>query len=267
MDPNDWTLTGNAGTDPTTNFLGTTDNELLVINPVGNVNIGTFDSAIPYPKLTVTGPDASGDIETTEVLRVMRHGVPGFVNQNSAGFFVGAFESGTDGRSQLDITVAGTPGPSNTFGSVPDVTVMSLLGNGNVGIGTTTPGGKLEIVGDIGNDGVRVRATNGTGVFASSFSPDGFGGIGLHAVGAVPAAIVAEGGDFSGIQAVGAGGITPTQPSTVVGAVVAYGSPGIFVQNNPPAGHSLPTPLAGGHASPDETPRIGQPALFVASGS
>ena len=175
MDPNDWTLTGNAGTDPTTNFLGTTDNEPLVINPFGNVNIGTFDSVIPYPKLTVTGPDATVNVETAEILRVMRHGVPGIKNQNSAGFFVGAFEPGVDGRSQLDITIAGTPGPSNTFGSVPDVTVMSLLGNGNVGIGTSSPVARLEVMTDSGT-GVFAFSERRTGLFAA-------GGTGLLATG------------------------------------------------------------------------------------
>lgn len=43
----------------------------LVIAPDGNVNIGTLDSAIPYPKLTVTGPDATVNVETAEILRVM----------------------------------------------------------------------------------------------------------------------------------------------------------------------------------------------------
>src|SRR6266567_3611510 len=51
MDPNDWTLTGNANIDPSTNFLGTTDDHPLVfktrgieamrIAPVGNIGIGT----------------------------------------------------------------------------------------------------------------------------------------------------------------------------------------------------------------------------------
>jgi hypothetical protein len=144
-----WELTGNAGTNPATNFLGTTDNEPLLIkthgveqlriDPVGNVNMGTYDSAIPYPQLTVTGPNATVNVETTEILRVMRHGVGGVKNQNSAGLFVGAFEPGENGRSRLDINVAGTPGPSNTWGSVPDVTVMTLQSNGSVGIGTTNP--------------------------------------------------------------------------------------------------------------------------------
>ncbi|MBK6429277.1 hypothetical protein [Candidatus Amarolinea dominans] len=37
-----WLLTGNAGTNPTTNFIGTTDGQPLVMQPVGgNVGIGT----------------------------------------------------------------------------------------------------------------------------------------------------------------------------------------------------------------------------------
>jgi len=180
-----WELTGNASTDPGTNFLGTTDNEPLIIktngteqlrvhssgeggkgphpdveiagsvaiagalSAAGTLSIGTYDPAIPYPQLTVTGPDATVNVETTEILRVMRHGVGGVKNQNSAGFFVGAFEPGINGRSRLDINVAGAPGNSNTWGSVPDVTVMSLHGDGNVGIGTTTPQSPLEVRGNI----------------------------------------------------------------------------------------------------------------------
>ncbi|MCH8330334.1 MAG: tail fiber domain-containing protein, partial [Bacteroidetes bacterium] len=40
-DPNDWTNTGNSGTTPGTNFLGTTDNKDLVIK-VNNTEVGRF---------------------------------------------------------------------------------------------------------------------------------------------------------------------------------------------------------------------------------
>jgi hypothetical protein len=168
-----WELTGNAGIDPTTNFLGTTDNNPLIIKTNGTDQLRVYSGgkggpnveiiggvAIDYslaignivgfasnPNLTVAGPDATVNIETAEILRVMRHGVSGVKNQNSAGLFVGAFESGENGRSRLDINVAGAPGNSNTWGSVPDVTVMSLLGNGNVGFGTTNPTQQLQVTG------------------------------------------------------------------------------------------------------------------------
>jgi hypothetical protein len=46
-----WSLTGNAGTDPLTNFLGTRDGKPLVIQPgSGNVGIGT---TTPEDKLTI----------------------------------------------------------------------------------------------------------------------------------------------------------------------------------------------------------------------
>lgn len=166
-----WELTGNAGIDPTTNFLGTIDNNPPIIKTNGtdqlrvysggkggpNVEItgsAAIDNALAIgnivefastPNLTVAGPDATVNVETAEILRVMRHGVGGVKNQNSAGLFVGAFEPGINGRSRLDINVAGAPGNSNTWGSVPDVTVMSLLSNGSVGIGTVSPGSNLHI--------------------------------------------------------------------------------------------------------------------------
>ena len=72
-----WSLTGNAGTDPSTDFLGTTDGKNLVINPNGgNVGIGTTS---PNSKLEVAGtihstsgglkfPD--GTIQTTAPVRI-----------------------------------------------------------------------------------------------------------------------------------------------------------------------------------------------------
>jgi hypothetical protein len=137
----------------------------------GSVNIGVSDPAIPYPKLTVTGPDATVNVETAEILRVMRHGVSGVKNQNSAGFFVGAFEPGINGRSRLDINVAGTPSASNTWGSVPDVTAMSLLGDGSIVANGNITAGSISTqaaslanlaVGNIGVSGNSIVLDNGT---------------------------------------------------------------------------------------------------------
>ena len=57
-----WELTGNAGTDPNTNFLGTTDNQPLVIKTNNNdvMNIGTngnvgIGTAVTGEKLSVAG--------------------------------------------------------------------------------------------------------------------------------------------------------------------------------------------------------------------
>jgi len=163
-----------------------------------------------------------------------------------------------------------TPSQHLLLGNGPGNSAIAIS-NENVGIGTTTPGSKLEVIGDIGSDGVRVTSTNGDGIQVTSTN-----GAGLHAVAGdatftLPsplAAIVAEGGNFTGIQAAGAGGITPTQPSLspVEGAVVAYGSPGIFAQNNTPSGLGLTMHVVGGGTSPSEPPRLaGNAALFVES--
>src|SRR5207302_5515859 len=67
MDPNDWTLTGNAGTQPDTNFLGTTDAQPLIIKTndveavrvTANGKVGIGDSN-PEFQLQVTAPNQSG---------------------------------------------------------------------------------------------------------------------------------------------------------------------------------------------------------------
>jgi hypothetical protein len=214
MDPNDWTLTGNANTDPATNFLGTTDNQPLIINPSGNVNIGIHDRVISYPKLTVTGPDATINVEATEVLRVMRHGVPRVKNQNSAGLFVGAFEPGENGRSRLDFNVAGTPGPSNTFGSVPDVTVMTLQGNGSVGIGTTNlrPENVLDVQTTDTRTAVSGSSSAGVGVSGAS---DTHAGVTGFSTGHGGAAVVGNCAPGTGV--VGVGGVAGVTGNSTLG--------------------------------------------------
>jgi|GEM_PF-3165681 len=93
--------------------------------------------------LIVEGPSATtianaNNPETKEVLRFVRPEIANQTKHNSVGFKVGRFETGSEGKTQLDITLSGSPNSS-------DVTVMSLRGNGNVGIGTTTPSAKLHV--------------------------------------------------------------------------------------------------------------------------
>ena len=61
----------------------------------GNVGIGTAD---PAAKLTVSGINATVNIETAEIVRLLRPVVYGVKNHNSAGFRVGAFEAGSLGE-------------------------------------------------------------------------------------------------------------------------------------------------------------------------
>src|SRR5690349_24545478 len=50
-----WDITGNAGTDPNHNFLGTTDGKTLVIQMNGNVGIGTNSPASKLGVQTAAG--------------------------------------------------------------------------------------------------------------------------------------------------------------------------------------------------------------------
>ena len=108
-----WGLTGNAGTDPLTNFIGTTDNTDFIIQPdAGNVGIGT---ASPTYKLDIVGKFHqmldSGGGNITDVL----------VGNGDAGFLV------TDGVDSTEVHI-------NPVG---------------VGIGTISPTEKLHINGSV----------------------------------------------------------------------------------------------------------------------
>jgi hypothetical protein len=114
-----WSLTGNAGTDPLTNFLGTRDGKPLVIQPgTGNVGIGT---TTPEDKLTVV----NGRImfANTELSKAGRMGV------DELGVWIEPV--GTTSGIRLNAS-------EHAFG-------LYVADSGNVGIGTLGPGAKLVL--------------------------------------------------------------------------------------------------------------------------
>ena len=115
---------------------------LTILQANGNVGIGT---TAPGARLAVSGADATVGIETAELVRLLRPGVSNVKNSNSAGLRLGAFETGVSGRTRLDFVLSGAPGNDNAWGSVPNVAVMTLLANGNVGVDATNPAGKLHV--------------------------------------------------------------------------------------------------------------------------
>jgi hypothetical protein len=124
-----WTTTGNAGTNPPTEFLGTTDSKPLVfktqgaaalqVQPGGNVGIGT---ATPQFRLHVAGDRIILSAPSGEHVLHLR----------------------VDGAA-IDIAGAGAPLYLNNGTGQP---TLINPGTGNVGVGTTGPQYKLHVVGD-----------------------------------------------------------------------------------------------------------------------
>ncbi|NJK65791.1 MAG: hypothetical protein HC941_04000 [Microcoleus sp. SU_5_3] len=125
------------------------------LSVTGNVGIGTTS---PEIELHINGPSATTDvnnpsklwpIETQELLRLVRP--PSSItvsgqnkSANAVGLFVGTFEEKSLGGTRFDIALSDYT--SIGYGRTPNIKVMTLQSNGNVGIGTTSPGtSKLKI--------------------------------------------------------------------------------------------------------------------------
>lgn len=180
----DWSLTGNAGTNPATNFIGTTDNQDWVIRTnnvekirvmsAGSVGIGTSS---PIAKLHVESGDIAARSNTANSIHSIAYGTtasagPTFVGSRGRGTIVAPANSlsgdvlakfiGRDGFTTIPAVnpgmhvfssqnhSAGNLGADLRFftvanGTTTDVERMRVTHDGNVGIGTSAPTVKLEV--------------------------------------------------------------------------------------------------------------------------
>lgn len=119
----------------------TTDSDVLVMNGLGNVGIGNTS---PDVKLHVTGLESDGTVGTLKVTS----GVQSMI---------------IDGN-EIDVTSTGLYLNNNT-----NLNVILATGGGNVGIGTTTPNNKLDVLGTIRANEVIVETGWADYVFADDY--------------------------------------------------------------------------------------------------
>jgi|GEM_PF-4714548 len=158
-----WGLTGNAGTNPTSNFIGTTDSQDLSIRTSGSEKI----------RVTAAGNMGIGAPAPEEKLQINNGNI--FLNNATAGQHIrwtsanavkpsfGTRSAGTrlvlwPGITSAQMDFASGVEPNAIWHAVPQgnsnfshkfyggiTPLMTIRGDGNVGIGTETPAGKLDI--------------------------------------------------------------------------------------------------------------------------
>jgi hypothetical protein len=153
---NFWNILGNTNTNPTINFLGTTDNQRLVFRtnniekmtvlPNGNVGIGTNAPFVQLSNSTTHIGNNAG-FGTT-----VASGLD-WVNNNQ-GYVASFYNSDANDaeRNGVLIKTLNTGSGSkvltvNSGAAVGGTDLFTVLGNGNVGVGTNSPQNNFHVVG------------------------------------------------------------------------------------------------------------------------
>jgi lysophospholipase L1-like esterase len=177
-----WLSAGNAGTSSITSFLGTTDNKSLrfrtnnvqrmIIDSNGNVGIGTNTPGYPLHVAgiinagdTIRGANAvylPQDVGTSTREKVILYNPRAAANgsqvpSGSLGLWANGFATGSGTSKPIHFKIYGNGFQNTTtqgyigFDDSSDVTsgafvnLMAISSTGNVGIGTTNPGSKLDV--------------------------------------------------------------------------------------------------------------------------
>lgn len=140
---NNWSLTGDKNTDPTKNFIGTSDAQPLVLksNNVEGLRIGT-DGGVSFNE----------DVLSNR--KIIFYDITGNANQFiGLGLGAGALRYQVDQPTTDHIFYSGTSATASTE-------LMRITGTGKVGIGTTAPAQLLDIAG-AENSSIDLSTTGG----------------------------------------------------------------------------------------------------------
>ncbi|WP_018615426.1 tail fiber domain-containing protein [Segetibacter koreensis] len=123
---------------------GTVQGDIILTNRSGKIHLGTGD-AIGFPAMTVAGGNVGiNNLSPDAKLHL---------NVNGFDAYQGLAITNTNSGGKTLTINQGTPGKLNfTVPSVVDLVTMDFASQ-NVGIGTTTPGSKLTVIGDISCSG------------------------------------------------------------------------------------------------------------------
>lgn len=213
-----WNISGNSGTNPSTDFLGTIDAQPLIfktnnsekarITPNGNVGIGTSN---PQARLDVNG----------EVYSTLSSDEGGSIS------FFNPLKSGSNANRWSIYNMTGGYGNGLQFWSYSQSTGnygsrMTLSDNGNVGIGTASPQAKLDVNGDIHLQGLgKIYGWNDpANYYIGKYSVTGSSGLDIHWYGGIKFGTAA--GDAMQVLSNGNVGIginTPTEKLDILGNI------------------------------------------------